>query len=144
MSDYPREGVALLYLLLCASQIYLAILWAVGKFRPLGVVWSTLTYVVLGLAFGLTTLGTLNPPVIDLVEQRWLLRACYTSYLVLSLYAILSHWFGLFSQALRRAAEDARRADELRMSLAEDRRRLAEDARSEARQPHDKPDGPPA
>jgi hypothetical protein len=139
MTDYPREGVVILYALLFVTQIYLALLWAVGKFRPLGIVWNTLTYGVLAAAFGLTMLGTFNPPVLNLVEQRWLLRACYTGYLVLCTYAILTHWFSLFRQTMRRDAEDARRIAEQRMIVAEDRQRLREDTaqmqREAARQP---------
>ena len=145
MADYPREGVVILYALLCAAQLYLALLWAVGKFRPLGLVWNTLTYVVLGCVFALTTLGTFQPPIIDLVDQRWLLRAGYSAYLILCSYAILTHWFSLFRKTMRRDAEDARRIAEARQIVAEDRQRLAEDqraaAKAEVKHPHDS--GPP-
>jgi signal transduction histidine kinase len=134
MADYPREGVVILYALLFATQIYLALLWALGKFRSLGIVWNTLTYSLLALTFGLTMLGTFEPPFINLLEQRWLLRAGYTGYLVLCIYAILTHWFSLFRQTMRRDAEDARRIAEQRMILAEDRQRIAEDARGAERQ----------
>jgi hypothetical protein len=135
MAEYPREGVVILYALLCATQLYLALLWAVGKFRPLGVVWNTLAYVVLGSVFFLTTLGTFQPPIINLTEQRWLLRAGYSAYLVLCAYAILTHWFSLFRQTMRRDAEDARRIAEARQIVAEDRPRLAEDQRAAAKHP---------
>ena len=145
MAEYPREGVVILYALLTATQIYLALLWALGRFRPLGIVWNTLTYVVLAAGFGLTTLGTFNPPLVNLVEQRWLLRACYTGYLVLCAFAILTHWFSLFRQTMRRDAEDARRTAEARQIVAEDRQRLAEDQRAAAKAEHKSPhdSGPP-
>jgi len=134
MTEYPREGVVLLYALLCATQLYLALLWAVGAFRPLGIVWNTLAYVVLGSVFALTTLGTFQPPLINLVEQRWLLRAGYSAYLVLCAYAILTHWFSLFRQTMRRDAEDARRIAEARQIVAEDRQRLREDTAQQAKE----------
>lgn len=127
MADYPREGVVILYALLFVAQVYLALLWAAGKFRPLGIVWNTLIYGVLAAAFGLTMLGTFQPPLVNLVDQRWLLRACYTGYLVLCTYAILTHWFSLFRRTMRRDAEDARRIAEQRLIVAEDRQRLRED-----------------
>jgi hypothetical protein len=145
MVDYPREGVVILYALLCASQLYLALLWALGRFRPLGVVWNTLVYAVLCCVFLLTTLGTFQPPIINLVEQRWLLRAGYTGYLVLCMYAIMTHWFSLFRQTMRRDAEDARRIAEARQIVAEDRQRLAEDARAAEKSDHKhSPGGPDA
>lgn len=143
MADYPREGVVILYALLLATNGYLALLWAAGRFRPLGIVWNTLTYTMLALAFGLTMLGTFEPPLVDLREQRWLLRACYTGYLVLCVYAILTHWFSLFRQTMRRDAEDARRLAEQRMSVDEDRRRLAEDIASAAKEDAKHPPHPP-
>ena len=144
MADYPREGVVLLYALLCATQLYLALLWALGAFRPLGIVWNTLAYVTLGSVFALTTLGTFQPPLINLVEQRWLLRAGYSAYLVLCAYAILTHWFSLFRQTMRRDAEDARRIAEARQIVAEDRQRLAEDQRAATKAEHKAPhEGPP-
>jgi len=106
----------------------------VGKFRPLGVVWNTLAYVVLGCVFFLTMLGTFQPPIINLVEQRWLLRAGYSAYLVLCAYAILTHWFSLFRQTMRRDAEDARRIAEARQIVAEDRQRLREDTAQQAKE----------
>ena len=139
MAEYPREGVVILYALLCATQLYLALLWALGAFRPLGIVWNTLVYVVLALGFGLTALGTFNPPVVNLVEQRWLLRACYTGYLVLCTYAILTHWLSLFRQTMRRDAEDARRVAEARLIVAEDRQRLAEDQKAASKTEHKPP-----
>jgi hypothetical protein len=144
MADYPREGVVILYALLTATQLYLALLWVLGRLRPLGVVWNTLTYLVLAAAFGLTTLGTFNPPLVNLVEQRWLLRACYTAYLVLCVFAILTHWFSLFRQTMRRDAEDARRIAEARQIVAEDRRRIAEDARTAEQDARKHPPAPPA
>lgn len=141
MAEYPREGVVVLYALLCAAQIYLALLWALGKFRPLGIVWNTLVYVVLGGVFFLTTLGTFQPPFINLTEQRWFLRAGYTGYLVLCVYAILTHWFSLFRQTMRRDAEDARRIAEARQIVAEDRQRLVEDARAAEKSAHKHPPG---
>jgi hypothetical protein len=143
MADYPREGVVILYALLLAANAYLALLWAAGKFRPLGIVWNTLTYCMLALAFGLTMLGTFEPPVVNLREQRWLLRACYTGYLVLCCYAILTHWFSLFRQTMRRDAEDARRIAEQRMVVAEDRQRVTEDAADAARSAAKHPPPPP-
>jgi hypothetical protein len=130
MPDYPREGVVVLYFLLFTTQVYLALLWALGKFRPLGVVWNTLTYGVLAFVFGLTALGTFQPPFINLVDQRWLLRASYTGYLVLSVFAIVTHWFSLVRQTMRRDAEDARRVAEDRMRHEEDARRVGEDIRA--------------
>ena len=141
MADYPREGVVILYALLWATQLYLALLWAVGKFRPLGVVWNTLAYVVLSCVFFLTMLGTFQPPIVNLVEQRWLLRAGYSAYLVLCAYAILTHWFSLFRQTMRRdAEEDARRIAEARMIVAEDRQRLMEDTAKQVKDAKHHPD----
>jgi len=134
MAEYPREGVVILYALLCAAQVYLALLWAVGKFRPLGIVWNTLAYATLGAVFALTTLGTFQPPIINLMEQRWLLRAGYSAYLVLCAYAILTHWFSLFRQTMRRDAEDARRIAEARQIVAEDRQRIKEDAAQQTKE----------
>jgi len=99
--------LALLYALLFFSQLYLAFLAAVGLLPQPGRILRTLRYVSLAATFLWFALGTVEPPLIDMAEQRWLLRGSYIAYLLLCLYSILAYWFGLFTQARRRLAAAA-------------------------------------
>lgn len=95
MPEYPREGQALLYGVLCGTQVYLLLLAALARLERPGTIALTLRYGALAAAFGLLTLGSMQSPLIDLINYRWLLRASYTAYGLLCLYAIFRYWRGL-------------------------------------------------
>ena len=129
MAEYPREGQAFLYGVLFLTQVYLLLLAALTHLERPGTIALTLRYATLALAFGLLTLGSLQSPLIDLVSYRWLLRASFTGYALLCLYAIGRHWYALASQTMRRDTEDRRRASEDEQRQTEDTHRTAEDVR---------------
>ena len=91
-SSYPTEGVVMLYSILCGTQVYLAMLAAVGRLPRPGRVFLALRYATLACAFLWLALGTFQPPLIDLVEYRWLLRGSYVAYCLLALYQIGAYW----------------------------------------------------
>jgi hypothetical protein len=95
-----------LYVLLFMSQLYLAILALLNRPAVVGHVARTLTYVTLTCAFGFLALGTVNPPLMDLVEYRWLLRGSYTAYFLLSVYALMRFWVRMWRT--RRGTLDSR------------------------------------
>lgn len=95
MTPYPAEGIAWLYALLFGTQVYLAYLALMGMAPRLGRIATTLTYATLACAFLFLTLGTIQPPLLDLVQYRWLLRGSYVAYLLLSLYTLMRFWVGL-------------------------------------------------
>jgi hypothetical protein len=95
MAEYPREGQAILYGVLFVTQVYLLLLAAMARLERPGRIALTLRYGALALTFGLLALGSVQSPLIDLVNCRWLLRASYTAYGLLCLYAIFSYWRGL-------------------------------------------------
>lgn len=131
MPDYPREGQAILYGVLFGTQIYLMLLAALARLERPGTIALTLRYGALALAFGLLMLGSLQSPLIDLLNYRWLLRASYTGYGLLCLYAIGRYWYALASRTMRRDTEDRRRASEDEQRQTEDDQRAGEDARDQ-------------
>jgi hypothetical protein len=110
MAEYPREGQAVLYLVLCGTQVYLTLLAALGSLERPGPVALTLRYGSLALVFGLLALGSVQSPLIDLVDYRWWLRAGYTAYGLLCLYAICRYWRALLHLARQRRAAQAEEA----------------------------------
>jgi hypothetical protein len=131
MPDYPREGQAILYGVLFGTQFYLMVLAALVRLERPGTIALTLRYGTLAAVFGLLMLGSMQSPLIDLVAQRWLLRASFTGYGLLCLYAIGRHWYALGSQTMRRDTEDRRRASEDGQRQTEDDQRADEDARDQ-------------
>ena len=131
MPEYPREGQALLYGVLFGTQVYLMLLAALARLERPGTIALTLRYGALALAFGLLLLGSMQSPLIDLVSQRWLLRASYMAYGLLCLYAIGRYWYALASRTMRRDTEDRRRASEDEQRAGEDEQRAGEDARDQ-------------
>ena len=100
-TTYPAEGVVILYALLVGSQIYLVFLAALGYLPALGRITTTLTYATLACAFLLLALGTIQPPLIDLVRYRWMLRGSFTAYFLMSVYALGQYWLGLLRSRRR-------------------------------------------
>lgn len=98
MTTYPSENVVFLYALLVGTQVYLAWLAALGRLPRPGRISLTLRYLSLACAFLWLALGTLQPPALDLVTYRWLLRSSYIAYCLLCLYAILQYWRLLIRQ----------------------------------------------
>jgi hypothetical protein len=104
MTTYPSEGVVFLYALLFLTQTYWAWLAARGRLPVQGRISLTLRYASLALAFLWLALGTAQPPLLDLVHYRRLLRSSYIAYCLLCLYAILRYWVLLIRQ--QRASRD--------------------------------------
>jgi hypothetical protein len=107
MAEYPREGQVWLYGVLFGTQVYLLLLAALVRLPRPGTIALTLRYGALALTFGLLMLGSRQSPLIDLVDYRWWLRASYTAYGLLCLYAIIQHWRALVQQVRQRRGEVA-------------------------------------
>lgn len=109
MTEYPREGQAILYGVLFGTQVYLMLLAALVRLERPGTIALTLRYGSLALVFGLLMLGSLQSPLIDLVDYRWLLRAAFTGYGLMCLYAIGWHWYNFWRRVVqqRQAVSDS-------------------------------------
>ena len=78
--NYPSENVYYLYAYLVIIQGILAGLSFIGRLRQPGRILLTLRHASLMFAFLWLALGTLQPPWLDLVQYRWLLRGSYVAY----------------------------------------------------------------
>jgi hypothetical protein len=96
MTTYPAENVVFLYALLFLTSAYWTFLAARGKLPAQGRISLTLRYASLACAFLFLALGTAQPPALDLVQYRWLLRGSYVAYCLMSLYAIGHYWLDMW------------------------------------------------
>ena len=86
---YPSEGAHLLYSFLLLTQVIIAFLVATGRLCRVSRIVATFERLTLVCYFTWIMLGTLQPPVLDLIQYRWLLRGSWGAYAVLSLYIII-------------------------------------------------------
>lgn len=80
MTTYPSENVVFLYSYLVITQGILTLFAFMGRLPQPGRILLTLRHASLAFAFLWLALGTVQPPVLDLVQYRWLLRGSYIAY----------------------------------------------------------------
>lgn len=89
MNTYPAEGVYVLYGALLIFQAIIAFLIATGRLCRVNRIVATFERVTLACYFLWIMLGTIQPPILDLVRYRWLPRGSWGAYAALSLYIIV-------------------------------------------------------
>lgn len=95
MTTYPSENVVFLYAYLALSQAVLTVLSSLGQLPQPNRIVLTLRHASLMCAFLWLALGTMQPPALDLVAYRWLLRGSYIAYALVvtaQLVGIIGQW----------------------------------------------------